>query len=160
MGADRGASIPDGKAGEERPLQSDRAMKESIGGKEFPDAILLSLVESWDEASPAALFFVVRSVYSPILSDSHAQRSPTFSHLSPVRASFVSLGLSGCPSSTEEGTSSRPNIVLIMADDMGFSDLGSFGAVHIETPTLDSLATRGVRFADFYNRAKCDPTRA
>lgn len=72
---------------------------------------------------------------------------------------LVSLGLSGCTSS-EEGTSTRPNIVLIMADDMGFSDLGSFGAVHIQTPNLDRMAEQGVRFTQFYNMAKCDPTRA
>lgn len=53
----------------------------------------------------------------------------------------------------------RPNIVLIMADDMGFSDLGCYGS-EISTPNLDSLAARGVRFTQFYNCARCCPTRA
>src|SRR4249919_412000 len=53
----------------------------------------------------------------------------------------------------------RPNIVLIMADDMGFSDLGSYGS-EIRTPNLDALAAGGLRFTHFYNAARCCPTRA
>ena len=53
----------------------------------------------------------------------------------------------------------RPNIVLILADDMGFSDIGCFGS-EIRTPNLDALAARGVRFTQMYNAARCCPTRA
>lgn len=53
----------------------------------------------------------------------------------------------------------RPNIVVIMADDLGYSDIGSYGA-EISTPNLDSLAEGGLRFRQFYNNAKCSPTRA
>ena len=53
----------------------------------------------------------------------------------------------------------RPNIVIIMADDMGWSDLGCYGG-EIETPHIDSLATDGMRFTQFYNNAICGPTRA
>ena len=53
----------------------------------------------------------------------------------------------------------RPNIVLIMADDMGYSDIGCYGG-EIETPNLDRLAARGIRFSKFYNNAVCMPTRA
>ncbi len=53
----------------------------------------------------------------------------------------------------------RPNIVYILADDMGFSDIGSFGS-EIETPNLDGLAKGGLRFTQFYNTARCCPTRA
>jgi arylsulfatase len=55
--------------------------------------------------------------------------------------------------------SSRPNIVLIMADDLGFSDLGCYGG-EIETPNLDRLAADGLRFTQFYTNAKCAPSRA
>ena len=55
--------------------------------------------------------------------------------------------------------SRRPNIILIMSDDMGFSDLGCYGG-EIETPNLDALARDGVRFTQFYNTARCCPTRA
>ena len=52
----------------------------------------------------------------------------------------------------------RPNIVLIMADDLGFSDLGCYGA-EIRTPHLDQLARDGLRFSQFYNTAKCHSSR-
>ena len=54
---------------------------------------------------------------------------------------------------------SRPNIILIMSDDMGYSDIGCYGG-EIETPNLDALAKGGVRFTQFYNTARCCPTRA
>src|SRR5262245_9944750 len=54
---------------------------------------------------------------------------------------------------------SRPNIIIIMSDDMGFSDIGCYGG-EINTPNLDSLAANGVRFTQFYNTARCCPTRA
>ena len=53
----------------------------------------------------------------------------------------------------------RPNIVVILGDDMGFSDMGSFGS-EIKTPNLDSLAREGVRFTNFYTHASCSPTRS
>ena len=53
----------------------------------------------------------------------------------------------------------RPNIVIIMTDDMGFSDLGCYGG-DIRTPHIDGLAQRGLRFTHFYNAARCCPTRA
>jgi arylsulfatase len=53
----------------------------------------------------------------------------------------------------------RPNIVLILADDLGFSDLGSYGG-EIPTPNLDHLAAEGVRFTQFYNAGRCSPSRA
>jgi arylsulfatase A-like enzyme len=59
-----------------------------------------------------------------------------------------------------EGPSAdRPNIVLILADDMGFSDIGCYGS-EIRTPNLDRLAHSGVRFSQMYNAARCCPSRA
>ncbi len=54
---------------------------------------------------------------------------------------------------------SRPNIIIILVDDMGFSDIGCYGS-EIQTPNLDSLASQGLRFKQFYNTARCCPTRA
>jgi arylsulfatase A-like enzyme len=54
-----------------------------------------------------------------------------------------------------------PNIVLIITDDLGYADIGSYGARDIRTPNLDRLARQGVRFTDFYaNATTCTPTRA
>lgn len=53
----------------------------------------------------------------------------------------------------------RPNVLVILADDMGFADLGCYGS-EIRTPNLDRLAEDGIRFSQFYNAARCCPTRA
>jgi arylsulfatase len=53
----------------------------------------------------------------------------------------------------------RPNIIYIMSDDMGYSDIGCYGS-EIETPNLDRLAENGIRYTQFYNTARCCPTRA
>lgn len=55
--------------------------------------------------------------------------------------------------------SARPNVVLIMADDMGYSDIGCYGS-EIRTPNLDALAAGGVAMSQFYNTARCSPARA
>lgn len=58
-----------------------------------------------------------------------------------------------------ETSAGKPNIVLIMADDMGYSDIGCYGG-EVNTPNLDRLAAGGLRFTQFYNAARCCPTRA
>ena len=78
------------------------------------------------------------------------------------------LSLLGCSTQGSENTglsdtspqqAKPPNIIVIMADDLGYSDLGSYGG-EINTPALDKLATNGVRFTQFYNTSRCCPTRA
>ncbi|EON78530.1 Arylsulfatase [Lunatimonas lonarensis] len=72
----------------------------------------------------------------------------------------------GCNSQTNEAGNSNsertaPNIVLIMADDLGYNDLGCYGSVSIKTPNIDRLAASGFRFTDYHsNGAVCSPTRA
>src|SRR5262244_486432 len=71
------------------------------------------------------------------------------------RTFFLTLLLcSGCAAAQ-----SRPNIVVVLADDMGFSDLGCYGS-EIPTPNIDRLAAGGVRFTQMYNTARCSPSRA
>ena len=53
----------------------------------------------------------------------------------------------------------RPNVIVILVDDMGFSDIGPYGS-EIPTPNLDALAANGLRFTQFYNSARCSPSRA
>jgi arylsulfatase A-like enzyme len=65
----------------------------------------------------------------------------------------------GCAQQSGAGSAERPNVIVIMADDMGYSDIGSYGS-EISTPNLDRLAESGLRFRQFYNNAKCSPTRA
>ncbi len=66
---------------------------------------------------------------------------------------IISVGISVAEAAT------RPNVLVILADDLGFSDLGCYGS-EIHTPNLDGLAAGGLKFTQFYNTARCWPTRA
>lgn len=66
----------------------------------------------------------------------------------------------GVPQDTLPRPSAKPNVVLILMDDLGYGDLGSYGARDARTPNLDRLAREGVRLTDAYaNGAVCTPTR-
>ena len=55
----------------------------------------------------------------------------------------------------------RPNIIFILADDLGYSDIGCFGQQKIETPNIDRLAKMGVKFTQFYSGSTvCAPARS
>ena len=106
--------------------------------------------------------FVVSLVVSPVVSSSRQSESSVQSpfkscrHMSRCcRHAALVVCLPGLAAQT------RPNIVLIVADDLGYGDLGSYGAPDIKTPNLDRLAREGVRLTDFYaNAPVCTPTRA
>ena len=74
-------------------------------------------------------------------------------------AAMLSAGCGSPPPAADDSGPRQPNIILIMADDMGFSDIGCYGG-EISTPNLDRLAEQGLRFTHFYNTARCCPTRA
>lgn len=63
-----------------------------------------------------------------------------------------------CFSGNDQKTK-KPNIIIILADDMGWADLGCYGG-EVDTPNLDRLAKEGIRFTQFHNTAKCFPSRA
>lgn len=59
------------------------------------------------------------------------------------------------------GSQSRPNVIVILADDLGSVDLGCYGSRDLQTPNIDRLATGGTRFTQFYSAAPvCSPSRA
>ncbi len=73
---------------------------------------------------------------------------------------FVVLGIVGVPSSNAATRPSSPNIVLILADDLGYGDVGCYGATKIATPNIDRLAREGLRFTDAHaTSATCTPSR-
>ncbi|ARN56408.1 arylsulfatase [Sedimentisphaera salicampi] len=76
-----------------------------------------------------------------------------------IKASFAASFAAASGSLIAAESRKKPNIVVIMVDDMGYSDIGCFGS-EIETPNLDGLAKQGVRFTDFHNTARCCPSRA
>jgi arylsulfatase len=73
--------------------------------------------------------------------------------------SAIVLGLSRPGPAAAAKTAPRPNVVFILADDLGYSDLGCYGG-EIATPNLNALAAGGLRFTQFYNTARCWPSRA
>jgi arylsulfatase A-like enzyme len=78
---------------------------------------------------------------------------------SRVLLTLVALIVSSAGSCLNAAESARPNIIVILIDDMGFSDFGCYGS-EIPTPHIDALAAGGLRFTQFYNTARCSPTRA
>jgi arylsulfatase A-like enzyme len=83
-----------------------------------------------------------------------------------IAGAAAAAGLSGCTTipdvqSSASSASEHPNIVLIMTDDLGYADIGVYGARDVRTPNLDRLARQGARFVNFYaNAPVCSPTRA
>lgn len=76
-----------------------------------------------------------------------------------VATALYLLSLLACQSVSEPDEEARPNIIIIMADDMGYTDLGCFGS-EINTPNIDRLANNGLIMTQFYNTGRCCPTRA
>lgn len=76
-------------------------------------------------------------------------------------STMILLGCSGpnLRNNSQPDKKKRPNIIIIFADDMGYSDIGCFGG-EIETPNINRLAANGVRFTQFYNNCRCCPSRA
>ncbi|MHC4437362.1 MAG: sulfatase-like hydrolase/transferase, partial [Planctomycetota bacterium] len=77
----------------------------------------------------------------------------------------AALALPGCGSQLQQASSEKsadkPNVVIIFCDDVGYADIGVFGAKGYETPHLDRMAAEGVKFTDFYAAApSCTPSRA
>jgi len=73
----------------------------------------------------------------------------------------AALALPGCAKNFQRESTDKPNIVVIFCDDVGYADIGVFGAKGYETPNLDRMAAEGVKFTDFYAAApSCTPSRA
>jgi len=79
-------------------------------------------------------------------------------YLVSLLSTLGTVAVANAPAAAQAGPR-RPNIVIILADDMGYADMGSFGG-EIRTPNLDALASAGVRFTNFYTHATCSPTRS
>lgn len=77
-----------------------------------------------------------------------------------LRAFLTLLMISVLASAQTPAAGQRPNIVIILCDDLGYGDLGIHGHPHIQTPNIDKLANDGIRFTNFYSTAPvCSPSR-
>src|SRR3954469_24996894 len=79
--------------------------------------------------------------------------------LACAAALIISICASATPASAYAETTNRPNVIIILIDDMGYSDLQCYGG-EVPTPNINKLANKGVRFTQFYNTARCSPSRA
>jgi arylsulfatase A-like enzyme len=70
------------------------------------------------------------------------------------------IALLGLVCAAAAATATKPNIVYILADDLGWTDLGCQGSKYYETPNIDRLASQGMRMLRYYNSQNCAPTRA
>lgn len=77
-----------------------------------------------------------------------------------MRPRLTALLLLACAPLAVATAPARPNVLLILADDLGASDLPAYGNTFHETPHLDRLAREGLRFTQFYAGPVCSPTRA
>jgi arylsulfatase len=99
------------------------------------------------------------------VAETHLQRSNEWFSFYVLKPRFllmlIQAALIGCLASdcATQPPPAKPNIVVIVADDMGFSDAGCYGG-EIQTPNLDRLANSGLRFTHFYNTARCWSSRA
>lgn len=76
-----------------------------------------------------------------------------------LAALLAALGILGCSESPPTDADTRPNFIIVFADDQGYGDLGCFGATDFKTPRIDQMAREGMRFTDFYAQAVCGPSR-
>ena len=77
-----------------------------------------------------------------------------------LTATALSVSLASC-NSYKSASAEKPNIIIILADDLGYNDISCYGSKEIHTPNLDILAAEGMLFSDFHsNCSVCSPTRA
>ena len=83
--------------------------------------------------------------------------------MTKVMRTLTALGgiyVLGFGNSIEAEENRKPNIVVIMADDLGYGDVSCYGATELETPHIDKLAAQGIKFTSGYCSAStCTPTR-
>lgn len=116
---------------------------------------VLSPVHARSASAPLPFSAVPPSV--PSVARSPARRFARSSPISLFRR-FLGIALFAASTGAAHGAE-RPNIIYVLLDDLGYSDIGPYGG-EVATPTLDRLAGEGLRFTDFYNASKCEPTRA
>jgi len=108
-------------------------------------------------ARPAKPGNAIREI--PVEREEHMNRRSFLKSTGFGAAAFLAGCRSAVRAAAGQRRPGRPNIIVILVDDMGFSDIGCYGG-EIATPHLDRLAARGIRFTQFYNTGRCCPTRA
>ena len=77
-----------------------------------------------------------------------------------IQLSVLSFLILNCTFVCAVADEERPNLIIIMSDDLGYGDIGCYGNQRIQTPHLDRMAKQGLRFTDFHSSGSvCSPTR-
>ena len=126
-----------------------------------------SLADQKDKLPSMPDYFEVESIWLHTLDKQAGMEIDGVELISPAkgggtgRPTMTPIGKPGQPARPKpEAAATRPNVVILLADDLGYADLGCYGGP-VKTPTLDALATQGVRFTDFHaGAAVCSPSRA
>src|SRR5688572_25333836 len=101
------------------------------------------------------------SCVNPQYSDSFTLVPKRLATALPSLLAILASVLMFSASAGAQPENTTPNIVFIMTDDVGYGDIGSYGAPDIRTPNIDQMARDGTQFSDFYsNGPSCTPTRA
>jgi arylsulfatase A-like enzyme len=87
------------------------------------------------------------------------RHKPTVTQSSPMK-SFRLLTIAFCLAASLARAADRPNIVYVLADDLGWTDLACQGSKYYETPNIDRLASQGMKLTRYHNCQNCQPTRA
>jgi len=97
---------------------------------------------------------------TPLLKRSFTRERRGASLPAAVQTIVCLLALLLAQAATAQGPDSRPNIILILTDDMGFGDIGCYGGKFAPTPNLDRMAAEGTRFTQYYSASPiCSPSR-
>jgi arylsulfatase A len=80
--------------------------------------------------------------------------------LPSLRLLVAILAFAGAPGHAAAADTAKPNIVFILADDLGVADVGCYGGDHVKTPNIDALARGGTRYTRAYTAPLCGPSRA
>ena len=79
----------------------------------------------------------------------------------PILKSFFLIFIAAAFQLAVSTAAKKPNIIFILADDLGYGDLGCFGQTHVKTPILDKMAAEGIRLTSFYaGSTVCAPSRS
>ncbi len=124
----------------------------------------ISLMERRGQLRFSVVVAIVLAVFVFIGCEGKAFKKEVMTEIDPklfVDPAHDDLPPSDVVAEMEGFNGEKPNIIIILTDDLGYGDLGSYGSKAIKTPNLDQLARQGVRFMDFYSSsAVCSPSRA
>ncbi len=130
-----------------------RTVKPRVEHRQYSQIAAKNKWVSADESCSRWLKATMVAAFTPVLAAISNMNKSTLTAVAALTANLV------LPGFAFSASNSRPNIVVILVDDMGYSDLGCYGG-EIRTPHLDELAANGVRFTQFHNTDRCCPTRA